>query len=414
MHVVFWSPGWPLTSYQNGIITYVHAMKGEFEARGHKVSIVAGKVDPTEKDPGVHQIRSGLWRRARRRFRGLFTSGENEAVDYAFDSSAAIAAQILRIHRRDPIDVIEMEESFGWFADVARRTGIPVAVKLHGPAFLTQMGEERESRFGRERVAREGVALRGSQTIISPSAVTLRRTIERYELSPVKTRVIVNPFSVESNLPRWRLESCDPQTILFVGRFDLCKGADIVLSAFQLLLKERPNLRLCFVGPDRGWLAEDGSQVHFESYMRRMFPEKLRSSVDFRGALPHGEVARLRAGSMITVLASRWENQSYALLEAMSQGCPIVCTDAGGCPESVIDGVNGRLARSESAVDFAAKMGAMLDDPESARAMGEAAHRHVMERHALRDVATQTLEAYQELISVQPDGLSLASPNVRG
>jgi glycosyltransferase involved in cell wall biosynthesis len=183
-----------------------------------------------------------------------------------------------------------------------------------------------------------------------------------------------------------------------VGRFDLRKGADVMLKAFLLVLKSRPDMKLIFVGPDSGLPAADGMRIQFAAYRDSLFPTELRSRVDFRGRMANHEIANLRARAMMTVIPSRWENQGYTLLEAMLQGCPVVSTDAGGCPESVIDGVTGRLAKSEDPQDFAVQICAMLDDPLAAEAMGLAARRHVMEHHSATRVAASTLEMYQRLI----------------
>jgi glycosyltransferase involved in cell wall biosynthesis len=368
-------------------------MRRELESQGHRVSVFTAGV-PSTDEPQVHYVRLGLWDLAARRLSRLWRSTEHEVFDY----SAVIAAAIMRIHRRDRIDVIEMEESFGWFADVGRRTSLPVLVKLHGPAFLSMIAAELETSFGRERIDREGRALHRATAIVSPTKLILKQTLERYQLTPQEQKHIVNPMTMDSDAPIWRLSACDRNTILFVGRFDLRKGADVMLKAFLLVLKSRPDMKLIFVGPDSGLPAADGMRIQFAAYRDSLFPTELRSRVDFRGRMANHEIANLRARAMMTVIPSRWENQGYTLLEAMLQGCPVVSTDAGGCPESVIDGVTGRLAKSEDPQDFAVQICAMLDDPLAAEAMGLAARRHVMEHHSATRVAASTLEMYQRLI----------------
>jgi glycosyltransferase involved in cell wall biosynthesis len=83
----------------------------------------------------------------------------------------------------------------------------------------------------------------------------------------------------------------------------------------------------------------------------------------------------------------------------MFQGCPLVSTDAGGCPETVINGVTGRLAKSEDPDAFAAQFCLMLDDPEGAQAMSVAAHLHIVEDYSAAKVAAATIEMYQQAIS---------------
>src|SRR5665213_410787 len=291
-----------------------------------------------------------------------------------------------------------MEESFGWFADLSSRTAIPLVVRLHGPAFLSLVESERDTRFGRKKIRKEGRALQIAHAVVSPSVLTLEQTTAKYNLRPAHSRCIVNPITMDAQTPVWKLQGCEPETLLFVGRFDLRKGADIVLAAFQRLLADRPNLALIFVGPDRGIASADGTYVHFVEYLSSMFQESLRDRVEFLGPLDGAEIAKLRARAMVTIIASRWENQSYALLEAMYQGCPVVCTDAGGCPESIIDGVNGKIAKSESAEHFAQQLRAILDDPVAAEAMGHAARRHVLELHSMQRVAEDALKMYEQVI----------------
>ena len=111
-----------------------------------------------------------------------------------FDHGRTIAAALNRVHAREPIDVLEMEESFGWAAQVANATDIPVVVKLHGPAFLHLMDEELATPFGLEKVASEGEALKQMPVITSPSRWTLSQTLARYELAPAIAEHVVNPL----------------------------------------------------------------------------------------------------------------------------------------------------------------------------------------------------------------------------
>jgi glycosyltransferase involved in cell wall biosynthesis len=391
MHVAFWSPAWPLEKYPNGIITYVRAVKGELENRGHRVTVFTGTVDESVAGDGI--IRVQRLRRNQLVNRMLRRSGGSAA----FNESADISAAMLREHRRNPIDIVEMEESFGWCGAVKKRTALPMVVKLHGPAFLSLVENELTTPFAREKILREGRGLRACDAIISPSRSTLEQTVALYGLTEKRTGVIVNPISADE-APAWALADCDGDTILYVGRFDRRKGADVILKAFALVFAANPRARLVFVGPDAGWTGADGSKVDFATYCRATFPEEVRTRIDFRGRMSNRDIAVLRARSMVTVVASRWENQSYALLEAMLQGCPVVSTDAGGCSESVTDGKNGRLAASGDPEDFAEKLAAVLRDPVGAAAMGQAAREYVKRHHGVATVVDAMLECYgQEL-----------------
>ena len=205
-------------------------------------------------DRDVHYVQMRLRDRLMRRISNLRRPGEYGIFDY----SAVISAANSSVHRHDPIDVIEMEESFRSFADVGKRTSIPVLVKLHGPAFLSMVEDELNSPLVREKIEREGAALRRAPAIVAPSKLTLAQTIERYQLAPKIQGHIVNPVTMSEDALTWNLNGCDRNTVLFVGRFDLRKGADIALKAFALLLKDKPELKLIFVGPDEGLPDREG------------------------------------------------------------------------------------------------------------------------------------------------------------
>ena len=399
MHVAFFSPGWPLQKYQNGIVTYVHWMKRELESQGHCVTVFTGALDAASQEPNVHLVSlgSGLGlsrtlskhiRRGRPNYWGIF------------DFGAELARAIKKVHRRHPIDIVEMEESFGWCADVARLTSLPLVVKLHGPAFTTMVKDELESPMGMERVKREGQALSNIESIVSPTELVLRRTIDKYNLKPQDARRIVNPVVMNVATPLWNRKGCDASRILFVGRFDLIKGADIILQAFAMSAKQNKNLRMVFVGPDNGVTGPDGKTLRFSEFCDSAIPADVRAQVDFRGRLPNDAIMALRTESVLTVVASRWENQGYALLEAMFQGCPVVSTDAGGCPESVVDGVTGLLAKSEDAESFSRQITSIVNDQVRAEALGRAARQYVMETHNAKTVTEASLENYARVISL--------------
>jgi glycosyltransferase involved in cell wall biosynthesis len=114
--------------------------------------------------------------------------------------------------------------------------------------------------------------------------------------------------------------------------------------------------------------------------------------------LPPDQIYALRARSFITVIASRWENQSYTALEAMLQGCPVVSSDAGGQSESIEDGVSGLLAKAGDADDLSRRIKSLLDDPRRAQMLGQAARRYVQMHHSAPTVVSQTLQVYESAI----------------
>lgn len=393
MHIALYSPGWPLEKYQNGIVTFVHLMRLEFERMGHRVSVITSSIDPHCTDPRVHLVSKPRFDR--------FVSERLRVRASRFGHSnwgELIAAKIKEIHKREPIDIIEMEESFGWFDTVGRVTMIPVLVKLHGPAFLTLTDVQAKSVLGQHRLELEKSSMRNVSALAAPSISALRQTTAKYSLAPRLCEQVRNPLTMDAVTPIWSLRNCERDVVLFIGRFDAAKGGDLVLEAFSVLAAEYPNLRLIFVGSDVGVVRTNGERLGFVDYCRENLTPETQKRIVFKGPLPQRELATLRVGAMVTVLPSRWENQSYAVLEAMYQGCPIVCSDSGGNPELIQDGINGLLAVSGDAASLAKRISDVLKNPAGAEKMGAAASTFVRKEHALHSIAANSIELYRRVI----------------
>ncbi|MGP1613891.1 MAG: glycosyltransferase family 4 protein [Pollutimonas bauzanensis] len=76
------------------------------------------------------------------------------------------------------------------------------------------------------------------------------------------------------------------------------------------------------------------------------------------------------AACSVYVLPSYREGTPRTVLEAMAMGRAVITTDAPGCRETVVDGVNGYLVPVRSVDALAAAMQRFLDDPQMARDMG--------------------------------------------
>ena len=390
MHIAIYSPSWPPGNLPNGIVTYVKWISGELRLQGHQVSIVAGKLDLDSTEIDAHVVRK-KWGTKTIDTAKSKIFGIRETV---FDYDKQIAETILAIHKKNPIDIIEMEESFGWVSGVKRRTRIPVVCKLHGPAFLHLVEEELKTPFGMEKVKKEGEALASLDIIISPSDHHLRKTLEKYNLKPSFAKRVNNPIGQNKSLPLWNSDYAEKNTILFVGRFDKIKGGDIVINAFHTLLRTRPDLKLIFAGPDPGLIISTGEKIGICDFIKSFNDPLLTAGIQYLGKRLPSEIVVLRTQAMVTIVASRLENQNYTALEVMLQGCPLVCTDTTGMAEIVEHEVTGLKSHSDDHIDMARQIARLLDDSLLGKTLGLAARKYVQDNHSPGFVAAETIAAY--------------------
>ena len=394
MHIVLLSPAWPYGARPNGIVTYVHFMVRGLEARGHRVTVMSGDMKLIHEGPRATRIPppSRLTQRLCRLVARPLT---------VFDGWRGVARAINRLHATDPVDVVEMEETFGLPAEVSQRVKAAVVTKLHGPAFLHLVEEEQSTDAGQRRIDAEGRALSTLPVITAPSLWTLDQTLARYGLHPAIAKVIANPIEDLPMLPLWDPSRCDRQRVLFVGRFDKVKGADLVIEAFARLAALRPSLRLTFVGPDSGLVEPNGAKRCLVEFVDSLGDPSVADRIDVCGSLHPSAIQLLRPQAAVTVVASRQESQGYTALEAMLQACPLVCTDSSGLSELVQHEVTGLKARSEDAADIATQIDRLLSSPRLAQKLGSAARAYVLEHHSPDEVARQTLDVYEQAISLR-------------
>ncbi len=156
-----------------------------------------------------------------------------------------------------------------------------------------------------------------------------------------------------------------------VSRLVPRKGMDVLIDAAALLSPRFPDLTVAIAGRGRdaerlaGRVAESGAPVRL------------------LGGVSDEDLPRLvGAADVFAMLCrNRWlglEQEGFGIvfLEAAAAGVPQVAGGSGGAGEAVEDGVTGVVVRRPTeAGDVSRAIGTLLDDPDRARAMGEAARR---------------------------------------
>jgi glycosyltransferase involved in cell wall biosynthesis len=85
------------------------------------------------------------------------------------------------------------------------------------------------------------------------------------------------------------------------------------------------------------------------------------------------------------------------LLESMSVGTPVVCSDVGGMPEFVRDGETGFVIPPNDVTALRERVLALLGEPARAAQLGKAGHEHV-QQFGFEHVAHQVAAEYTKLL----------------
>jgi len=186
---------------------------------------------------------------------------------------------------------------------------------------------------------------------------------------------------------RWRDENgltSDAVVFSCVGRLEPQKNPLLLLQAIAEVKDPRAHLVL----------SGDGSlRERLEAYTQA---HNLRDRVHFIGK--QNDVPSVLAGSDIFVLASNWEGNPLAVMEAMAAGLPVIATGVGGVPELVQSGDQGLLVPAGDRTGFAAAMTALLYEVETRHAMGHAAQARANREFKVERMVNAYANLYHETV----------------
>lgn len=382
-----YTPGWPGQNTPNGIATSVYYLARGLQQTQMQPVILARNIDgPFPEDIPVVPLQTDLPWRWQDRLRSKIGDGEAGHRHMA----RIIADAVGRAQAEHGLDAVLMEETNGWARMVQEECSLPVFLTLHGPWVLLKTHDSRGSPLAdQQRETRERKGYLAAPGIIAPSHNVLAAVEGATDLTATPRTVLPNSYAA----PRPEvLSAARPEPdILFIGRFDYLKGGDTVLQAFARLAETHPDVRLSFAGPDKGLREADGRSTDIGAMLATL-PEDIRARVTYLGPIDRAEVAQLRATHAICLIASRYENLNYSLLEAMAAGQAIVCTRVGGPSEVLEDGKTALLVPPGDPEAMAAALSQVLEDSALAGHLGEAARQKLEADFDPTHVARQTAD----------------------
>ena len=202
--------------------------------------------------------------------------------------------------------------------------------------------------------------------------IAISRFIERrlLEAGMPRERVVWLPNGV----PLEPMDARSPsrsRTVLFVGRLEPNKGANVLVRAFRAI--DDPGARLRIVGA--------GSELE---KLRRLAGGDPR--IELAGWLGRGELGAAYRESRVVVVPSVYhEGLNTVLCEAAAHGRALVASDLGGNSDLVVEGSGGFLVPGQDVPALAARIRELLADDALADQLGSAARRHIegfsLDRH---------------------------------
>lgn len=172
-------------------------------------------------------------------------------------------------------------------------------------------------------------------------------------------------------------------SFLLIARLIIDKGIIEYVTAARLVKCRYPAVQFCLLGPlDSNPNAISAAQIN--EWETEGTITYLGEAADVRSAI---------AVCSVYVLPSYAEGTPRTVLEAMSMGRAVITTDAPGCRETVVDGVNGFLVPARNAIALAQAMFQFIEHPELIQSMGNEGRRLAVDKFDVHKVNSVILDA---------------------
>lgn len=168
-----------------------------------------------------------------------------------------------------------------------------------------------------------------SKKIIVPSESTKNDLMRYYKVDPEKIRVVYHGVSsIKYPVLDIKHRDKDSSNILFVGRLEKRKNLVNLIKAFNKFKNNNSinnkSCKLILVGKEG---------FGFEEIKLEIDRSFFRNDIIIKGYISEEEKVELYQKASLFVLISFYEGFGLPILEAMSHGLPVVCSDVSSLPE---------------------------------------------------------------------------------
>lgn len=318
-----------------GVNDHVGSLYRVLRARGHDVRIITSS-------HGLQKASEGDIIRVGKGFSVPFNGSMGTIT-----LSPTYLAQMRAILERERFDVLHYHEPFVPFLSLVTLT---LSTSVNVGTFHAFGGLSISYEFGKRMLGHYAGKLHG-RIAVSPAA---RHFISRY--FPGEYKIVPNgvePGRYQRAVPIARYRDGVPN-VLFVGRMEPRKGLIHLLRAFRKLQRDGVRARLLLVGTGPG-----------EREARRYVLTRQLDDVEFLGRVSEAQKAQLfKTADIYVSPATGRESFGIVLLEAMSAGAPIICSDIHGYRGVVRRERDGILVEPGNADALAVSIRRLIDDPQ--------------------------------------------------
>jgi glycosyltransferase involved in cell wall biosynthesis len=176
--------------------------------------------------------------------------------------------------------------------------------------------------------------------------------------------------------------------VLYVGRLVFYKKVDVLIRAFEEVVKELPAAKLVIVG-------EGPMEANWKELARYL---GVSDSIVFTGYLPHHEKMKLLRSCSALVLPSIFEGFGLVILESFALHKPVLVSNVPPFDEIVDHDVNGFLLPHNEPTHWAKAIVNVLNNGQLCRKMGDNAAKKIIEKFNFAEFISRMESLYHEVV----------------
>jgi len=226
----------------------------------------------------------------------------------------------IRLYQKRDIDIFFSPAHYG-----PRFLPVPLIVTIHDLSYIYYPDEFlKKDLYQLKNWTKYSV--KKAHHVIAVSKTTKKDLIDIYQLPEEKVTVVYNGYEKYPEVSRSKLKvkRLDHPYILYVGTLQPRKNIIGLIKAFQKINQIYPQFELIIAGR-KGWL--------YQKIFDTVAELGLENAVFFTDFISDPQLVYLYQNAFCLVMPSLYEGFGLPVLEAMSFGCPVICSFASSLPE---------------------------------------------------------------------------------
>ena len=291
-------------------------------------------------------------------------------------------------------DVIHDNQTLAYGLLKLKKMGVPVVGTIHHPITMDKKIDIKHAETISLKILKwrwysflnmQMKVARKLDPIIVVSENTRKDLARDFKIDINKTRKVLHGIDHLTFCPIEKIKRKPNQLITTASADVPLKGLIYLIRAYDLLLKDFPELQLVVIGK----LREGPTSKELDK-------KGIREKVKFVSDLTSEEIAQLYAESTIAVSPSVYEGFGFPAGEAMSCGIPLVSTNGGSLPEVVGDA--GIIVNHSAPLSLYQGIKELLDDEEKRLLYGKMGRERVLDKFTWERAARELVDVYKEAI----------------